>query len=98
MLWGTQTRSIANPQYSAFIHSSGPGAHSLEDARTGSFLNEFSGAGSGVTFNNSMDPNTTFYFNGSVALQDIVDVPEPGILLLFVIGLAGLTITRKLSS
>lgn len=44
------------------------------------------------------DSNSRFYFNGNAALQDIVDVPEPGILLLLIIGLAGLSITRKLSS
>lgn len=93
MLWGTQTRSIANPQYLAFIHSSGTGAHSLEDARTGSVFNDFSGAGSGVTFNNLMDPNITFYFNGRVTLQDLASVPEPGAWLLLVIGSTGLVIT-----
>ena len=40
------------------------------------------------------DSNTTFFFNGNVALQDIGSVPEPGILFLFVTGLAGLVITR----
>ena len=35
------------------------------------------------------DSNITFYFNGSVALQYVNDIPEPGIFLLFVTGLAG---------
>ncbi len=41
------------------------------------------------------DSNTTFYFNGSVVLEDIdVSVPEPGILLLFITGLMGMMISR----
>jgi hypothetical protein len=35
------------------------------------------------------DSNITFYLNGSVALQHVNDIPEPGIFLLFVTGLAG---------
>ena len=93
MLWGTQTRSIANPQYLAFIHSPGPGAPSLEDARAGSGFYKFPEAGSGVTFNNLMDSYTAFYFNGRVTLQDLASVPEPGSWLLLVIGSTGLVIT-----
>ena len=93
MLWGTQTRSIANPQYLAFIHSPGPGAPSLEDARAGSGFYKFPEAGSGVTFNNLMDSSSTFYLKSSAALQDADRGLGPGAGLLLVIGPTGLVIT-----
>jgi len=43
------------------------------------------------------DSDTTFYFNGSVAVQDVLSVPEPGTLMLFVIGLTGFLMMKKAS-
>ncbi len=43
------------------------------------------------------DSNLTFYFNGAVEVQPL-SVPEPGTLMLFIIGMAGLMMRRILSS
>jgi hypothetical protein len=42
------------------------------------------------------DSDITFYFNGSVALQDVSSVPEPGTLMLLLVGMAGLAIGKAL--
>ena len=68
----------------------------------------FSGQSLLATFNISLsnidglihtdsDSNTTFYFNGNVDVQDILSVPEPGTLMVFVIGLVGLLTMKKAS-
>ena len=43
------------------------------------------------------DTNISFYFNGSVTVQNISAIPEPSIFMLFIIGLVSLMMRKAVT-